>query len=216
MKRTIEFHIGVSKTQKKKGYVSVGDEEALNNDEAVPKKLQLWIWWDPQDDKIAKYNVPENGVCRVVHPKPYSEQLSFDLLFRLSALSKGDRKRTVLSSPYDQTVSMTSSEISTASEVGNLTIWLRQIKATHRSFLRPPILAGLPHSRLVSIILNTAQDVEVISRYMDQFNAKAPNEPLFEIVSVTHMGYAWASQSSFDKQIYYTVFYRMIRPLNAL
>jgi len=93
--------------------------------------------------------------------------------------------------------------------VGSHRVRISKIKVEHKSFPRPSIHPGLQTSRIISLHMKTRGHVETISRMMDDMNASDPTSPVFEIVSVTHMGYATADQYSFNQSDYYTVFYRL-------
>lgn len=162
-----------------------------------------------------KLRLGDNGKADVIiHPLSnfvYSNKVEFDVAFH-RVVGNTERLKLGGTNELGSTTELDVSGIP-VTQISGYTFTFNSIKCIHESFKRPVIPPGLSHSSLVSISLNTKRDVEIISKMMEKANVisieQIPKEPLFEIVSVTHMGYAWANQSFSDKHTTYTVFYQM-------
>ena len=199
MKRILEFNISGHKTKKnKEGFT----------ERALPPNLQLWVWWD--NKKPRKYNVPESGKLRVYHQYPYKKQIRFDIAYRCSAVSKSDRIGIAIESQYGTTSNISTEQL-TMTDVGGYNLCIENVVAKHYFFRRPVIPDNVPYSEVVGLVVNTTAEVETLSRMMTNYNAENLEKPFFDIVSITHMGCAYANQRSYFKEQYYTLFYRMSR-----
>jgi hypothetical protein len=221
MRRVITFDVNVTKNvtkrKDKKSYLVINAPDALeknSNNTKLPKKLQLWVWWNPKDSgcKPVKYQLPSSSRLRVKCRRPYALAIDFDIAYHLGFYASKRMRISIKNEAYGSLKEITGLHELTQADLGSYQVCIDRIISNHTSFFCPAILTGRPHSKLHSITLNGAKDVCRISEMMEEMNQARPDEPQFEVVSVTHMGYAFATQHWSDKYSCYTLFYRMNRP----
>lgn len=214
MQRILEFHIAAQTLPKKKdGYLSIGGPDVGVT--PIPEGLEMYVWENKNSDKHGKFKVPADGILRIRHGRPYDKEFTLTFMFKLGLFAKSEKKTIKLKQPFDNIHTFNSAGAPTHSEVGGYAVFMTHIKSTHTSFAKPSIPEGLPHSRMLSIRCNTRTDVEWMTTQMEHMNAERVKRglSLFEVVSVTHMGYYMAARDWVEKEVYYTLFYRMMRAL---
>ena len=211
MKRFVTFTISLLLKVSKSKYLIINDQQPAQ--EPIPKRLELWVWWQPQlvNAKPIKYVVPSSGIARIPCPRCYSLLVDFEIAFHLATKTSSRCKLAIKNREFDSTDHIVDCKDITTTEIGKYIACITKVTSEHISFFQPRIIEGRNYSSLSSIVVETTTEVCTISRLMEEINVSNPTRIEFEIFSVTQMAYAYASRECSGKSTTYTIFYRMKR-----